>query len=65
VRLAERETTGRFETIDDSGRLMLRTQTGGLEAIAAGEVFPFDRAPQEGLSEAKPSVRHAAGTSAK
>jgi BirA family transcriptional regulator, biotin operon repressor / biotin---[acetyl-CoA-carboxylase] ligase len=44
VRLSERETTGRFETIDDSGRLMLRAGTGGLEAIAAGEVFPFDRA---------------------
>ena len=43
VRLSERETTGRFETIDDSGRLMLRAGTGGLQAIAAGEVFPFDR----------------------
>ena len=43
VRLAERETTGCFETIDDTGRLMLRIRNGGLEAIAAGEVFPFDR----------------------
>src|SRR6266849_9492426 len=46
VRLSERETTGRFETIDDSGRLMLRTGTGRLEAIAAGEVFPFGRTPR-------------------
>ena len=45
VRLPERETTGRFETIDDSGRLMLRAGTGGLEAIAAGEVFPLHRPP--------------------
>jgi BirA family biotin operon repressor/biotin-[acetyl-CoA-carboxylase] ligase len=64
VRLPEREVTGRFETIDDSGRLMLRAPTGGLEAIAAGDVFPFDRAPQDGASAAKPSMRHAAGTSA-
>jgi BirA family transcriptional regulator, biotin operon repressor / biotin---[acetyl-CoA-carboxylase] ligase len=43
VRLAERETTGVFETIDEAGRLMLRIGHGGLEAIAAGEVFPLDR----------------------
>jgi BirA family transcriptional regulator, biotin operon repressor / biotin---[acetyl-CoA-carboxylase] ligase len=42
VRLSGRETAGRFETIDDSGRLMLRTGTGDLEAIAAGDVFPFE-----------------------
>ena len=47
VRLSGRELAGRFETIDDSGRLMLRTGPGdghgNLEAIAAGDVFPFDR----------------------
>jgi BirA family transcriptional regulator, biotin operon repressor / biotin---[acetyl-CoA-carboxylase] ligase len=43
VRLAERETTGCFETIDAAGRLMLRHGDGSLEAIAAGEVFPLDR----------------------
>jgi len=43
VRLAEREATGSFETIDETGRLMLRVENGGLEAIAAGEVFPLDR----------------------
>jgi len=42
VRLSGRETAGRFETIDDSGRLMLRTGPGDLEAIAAGDVFPFE-----------------------
>jgi biotin-(acetyl-CoA carboxylase) ligase len=34
---------GQFESIDDAGRLLLRTGEGGLEAIAAGEVFPLDR----------------------
>jgi BirA family transcriptional regulator, biotin operon repressor / biotin---[acetyl-CoA-carboxylase] ligase len=44
VRLAERETTGRFETIDDAGRLVLRTAKGEVEAVAAGDVFPFGQA---------------------
>ena len=43
VRLPEREATGCFETIDDTGRLMLRIPDGRLEAIAAGAVFPFER----------------------
>src|SRR5215471_6129876 len=63
VRLSDRETTGRFETIDDTGRLVLRAGSGEVEAIAAGDIFPIDRAPQDGLSEAKPAIRHAAGTS--
>jgi BirA family transcriptional regulator, biotin operon repressor / biotin---[acetyl-CoA-carboxylase] ligase len=44
VRLAERETTGCFETIDAAGRLVLRTATGEVEAVAAGDVFPFGQA---------------------
>jgi BirA family transcriptional regulator, biotin operon repressor / biotin---[acetyl-CoA-carboxylase] ligase len=44
VRLAERETTGCFETIDDAGRLVLRTTNGEVEAVAAGDVFPFGQA---------------------
>jgi BirA family biotin operon repressor/biotin-[acetyl-CoA-carboxylase] ligase len=43
ARLADREFTGIFETIDDAGRLMLRIDSGAVEAIAAGEVFPLDR----------------------
>lgn len=39
VRLAERELTGTFETLDRMGRLMLRLPTGNLEAITVGEVF--------------------------
>jgi len=42
VRLAERETSGAFETIDEAGRLVLRAADGALETIAAGEVFPLD-----------------------
>jgi BirA family biotin operon repressor/biotin-[acetyl-CoA-carboxylase] ligase len=48
VRLSGREAAGRFETIDDSGRLVLRTGPGDLEAIAAGDVFPFDRTRRAG-----------------
>jgi BirA family transcriptional regulator, biotin operon repressor / biotin---[acetyl-CoA-carboxylase] ligase len=44
VRLAEREATGCFETIDEAGRLVLRTATGEVEAVAAGDVFPFGQA---------------------
>ena len=44
VRLADRETTGCFETIDDAGRLVLRTAKGEVEAVAAGDVFPFGQA---------------------
>jgi len=39
VRLADRELTGRFETLDRMGRLMLRLPGGTLEAITVGEVF--------------------------
>ena len=38
VRLPERELSGRFEGLDESGRLLLRTPAG-VTAIAAGEVF--------------------------
>jgi BirA family biotin operon repressor/biotin-[acetyl-CoA-carboxylase] ligase len=41
VRIAGRETSGRFESIDEAGRLMLRCGDGLVEAIAVGEVFPF------------------------
>jgi BirA family transcriptional regulator, biotin operon repressor / biotin---[acetyl-CoA-carboxylase] ligase len=52
VRLSGREIAGRFETIDESGRLMLRTGPGDgpgdLAAIAAGDVFPFDQTRRAG-----------------
>jgi BirA family biotin operon repressor/biotin-[acetyl-CoA-carboxylase] ligase len=39
VRLADRELSGKFETLDRTGRLMLRLPAGNLEAITVGEVF--------------------------
>jgi BirA family biotin operon repressor/biotin-[acetyl-CoA-carboxylase] ligase len=38
VRIGERELAGRYEGIDDDGRLLLRASGGMLEAIAAGDV---------------------------
>jgi len=40
ARLGTRELTGRFEGLDEDGRLRLRRADGTLETIAAGEVFP-------------------------
>ena len=39
VRLPDRELSGKFETLDRMGRLMLRLPAGKLEAITVGEVF--------------------------
>lgn len=39
IRLPGRELAGRFESLDQTGRLMLRLPAGQLEAITAGEVF--------------------------
>jgi BirA family biotin operon repressor/biotin-[acetyl-CoA-carboxylase] ligase len=41
VRLPERELEGVAETLDETGRLVLRLADGRLERIAAGEMFPF------------------------
>jgi len=41
VRLANRELSGKFESLDATGRLMLRLADGKLEAVTAGEVFPL------------------------
>jgi BirA family biotin operon repressor/biotin-[acetyl-CoA-carboxylase] ligase len=40
VRLPERELSGRFQGLDDVGRLLLE-QPGGTTAVTAGEVFGF------------------------
>jgi BirA family biotin operon repressor/biotin-[acetyl-CoA-carboxylase] ligase len=40
VRLPNREFVGRFEELDDRGRLLLRLDDGTLQTITAGEVFP-------------------------
>lgn len=41
VRLSGREFFGRFEALDEQGRLLLRLSDGSLQAITAGEVFPL------------------------
>lgn len=48
VRLSGRELFGRCEALDQYGRLLLRLADGGLETIAAGDVFPVpdSRMPQ-------------------
>ena len=33
------ELSGRFETLDDSGRLVLRRDDGTMQTVAAGDVF--------------------------
>ena len=45
VRLANRELTGTFETLDRMGRLMLRLPGGVLEAITVGEIFASSLTP--------------------
>jgi len=59
VRLAEHETSGHFEAIDEAGRLILRLGDGRRETIAAGEVFPIPEAsppPAPGLTAAGPGA---------
>jgi BirA family biotin operon repressor/biotin-[acetyl-CoA-carboxylase] ligase len=41
VAIAERDVLGRFEAIDETGRLVLRLPDGRCEAIAAADVFPL------------------------
>jgi BirA family transcriptional regulator, biotin operon repressor / biotin---[acetyl-CoA-carboxylase] ligase len=41
VSLPDRELQGRFESLDDAGRLLLRHETGALETITAGDIFPL------------------------
>ena len=45
VRLPDRELAGTFESLDQTGRLMLRLPAGQLEAITAGEIFPAQVSP--------------------
>lgn len=41
VRLHDRETSGRFESLDERGHLVLSYPDGGFELISAGDVFPL------------------------
>jgi len=51
VRLPGRELMGRFEALDQRGRLLLRLADGTLETITAGEVFPLANAPAMGRAD--------------
>jgi BirA family transcriptional regulator, biotin operon repressor / biotin---[acetyl-CoA-carboxylase] ligase len=55
VRLTERELTGRFESLDNTGRLLVRLPDGGIEAIAAGDVFPLYSSEADETSEQRAS----------
>jgi BirA family biotin operon repressor/biotin-[acetyl-CoA-carboxylase] ligase len=44
VRLSDGEVTGRFETIDEEGNLILRKADGTRRRITAGDVFPLSPA---------------------
>lgn len=51
VRLPGRELTGRFEALDERGRVLLRRDDGALETISAGAVFPVAaNAPARGAT---------------
>lgn len=50
VRLPGGELSGRCESLDEQGRLLLRLGDGTLQAIAAGEVFPVAGAALEDFS---------------
>lgn len=41
VRLPGRELTGRFEALDEHGRLLLQLADGTTQTVAAGDVFPL------------------------
>jgi BirA family biotin operon repressor/biotin-[acetyl-CoA-carboxylase] ligase len=41
VRLPSKTTSGTFETLDESGALLLRRSDGTRETVAAGDVFPL------------------------
>jgi BirA family biotin operon repressor/biotin-[acetyl-CoA-carboxylase] ligase len=40
VRLLNHDLVGRFEALDERGRLLLRLADGTLQTITAGDVFP-------------------------
>lgn len=55
VRTSQSKTEGRFETIDEDGRLMLRTETGFL-TVDAADVFPGFEAPAPAEASCDPEI---------
>lgn len=41
VKSGDGEVSGQFETIDDTGRLVLRRADGTMQTVTAGDVFPY------------------------
>lgn len=50
VRLADRELSGRFDTLDEDGRLVLMLADGSRETVAAGDVVSITPSPGGGQS---------------
>lgn len=46
VRLPQRELAGQFQTLDETGRLVLRLPDGSLETVSAGEIFALTESEQ-------------------
>jgi BirA family biotin operon repressor/biotin-[acetyl-CoA-carboxylase] ligase len=58
VSLPERELEGRFESLDQAGRLLLRRQDGTLETITAGDIFPVaSRGSNSAAPQLEPTLR--------
>jgi len=51
VRLEGREIIGRFDALDERGRLKLRLADDWIETITAGDVFPLTAAPAAAAAE--------------
>lgn len=45
VKLPNRELCGRFDRLDEAGRLVVALPGGGTEIVTAGDVFPLDALP--------------------
>jgi BirA family biotin operon repressor/biotin-[acetyl-CoA-carboxylase] ligase len=55
VATGERELSGVFEDLDETGRLILRLPDGSREAITAGDVFPMTNMTRVGRSTSGPA----------
>ncbi|HEX2655339.1 MAG TPA: biotin--[acetyl-CoA-carboxylase] ligase, partial [Xanthobacteraceae bacterium] len=51
VALMEGMSEGKFETVDEDGRLVLRVADGQIQLVAAGDVFPIASMKQSGSAK--------------
>jgi len=54
VSLPERELQGRFVSLDETGRLLLRHPDGAIEAITAADIFPVARGSDASMPQVAP-----------